>query len=303
MKKIAVIGSMNMDLVVESSKLPKMGETILGNNFFSGPGGKGANQAVAIARLGGDVTFFGSVGNDYFGTELEKYLLEENVKSVIRKDEYQSTGVALINLVDNDNNITVVPGANNYYSEIYKNELLQELIEFDIVLFQLEINETLVFELIEELHNKDKTIVLNPAPAIKISEKFINKIDYLTPNEHECHIVFDSKEEIDSIVKRYPEKLIVTYGEKGAFYSTKNEIVHIESLSVKNVVDTTGAGDTFSGAFTYSLSLDLPLQEAVEFANVAAGLSITKKGAQGGMPISQQVLEGIKIFKLQGKES
>ncbi len=300
MKKIAVVGSINMDLVVESSVIPKMGETIIGDNFFSGPGGKGANQAVAIARLGGDVTFFGSVGNDYFGKELEQYLAAENVKNVIRTDDNLSTGVALINLFENDNNIIVIPGSNGYYSLSYKDELLNKLREFDIVLFQLEISENLVFELIEELSKEEITIILNPAPAIKIPTEIIDKIDYLTPNEHECQIVFDSKENIEAIVSKYPEKLIVTYGEKGAFYSVDEKLLNIKSMKIDNVVDTTGAGDTFSGAFSFSLSVDMNLEKAIEFSNVAAGLSITKKGAQSGMPSYEEVIKGIQDYKQQG---
>lgn len=288
MKKIAVVGSINMDLVVESDSLPKKGETILGNNFFSGPGGKGANQAVAAARLGGDVTFFGSLGKDYFGSELEKNLTDERVKPFIRYDENQSTGVALINVYDDDNSIIVVSGANNIYNQNYLDQLKSELIKFDIVLFQLEINDSLVFELIDHLSANDKIIILNPAPAKKIAPSIIDKITYLTPNEHECQIIFDSQESIETLVQRHPAKLIVTCGEKGVCYYD-GQVQVVPSMDVANIVDTTGAGDTFSGAFAYGIGRGDTLIKAIQFANVAAGLSITKKGAQAGMPQLSEV--------------
>lgn len=300
MKKIAVVGSINMDLVVETSKLPEKGETILGDNFFSGPGGKGANQAVAISRLGGDVTFFGCVGEDYFGTELEEYLMLENVESRIRKDPDLSTGVALVNLFENDNNIIVVSGANGYYSEDYFEKLVNELLNYDIILFQLEINEELVFRLIEKLAEYKKQIILNPAPACKIETSLVEKITYLTPNEHECQIVFDSKKPIEKIVKEYPEKLIVTHGDKGAFYSTEDKVINVSPINITNIIDTTGAGDTFSGAFAYSVSIGMPIKKSVEFANTAAGLSIRKKGAQAGMPTLKEVKDRLMVLNKEG---
>lgn len=283
MKKIAVVGSINMDLVVESDSLPKKGETILGNNFFSGPGGKGANQAVAAARLGGDVAFFGSLGKDYFGSELEKNLMDEQIKPYIRYDEKESTGVALINVYDDDNSIIVVSGANNIYNEHYLDQLKKQLIEFDIVLFQLEINDSLVFELIDYLSVHDKIIILNPAPAKRIAPSIIDKITYLTPNEHECQIIFDSQESIETLIQAHPNKLIVTCGEKGVCYYD-GQVQVVPSMDVMKIVDTTGAGDTFSGAFAYGISKGYELVKAIQFANIAAGLSITKKGAQAGMP-------------------
>lgn len=294
MKRIAVVGSINMDLVVESTKLPLKGETILGDGFFSGPGGKGANQAVAAARLGGDVSFFGSLGNDYFGSELEKNLEKENIKPHIRYDDASNTGVALINVYDNDNSIIVVPGANNNNDPEYVLQLKEELKVFDIVLFQLEINEGLVFELINYLATLGKMIILNPAPASKISPDIIEKITYLTPNEHECQIIFDSQESVEVLVAKYPEKLIVTCGEEGVAYATDNQVIVVPSMEVTEVVDTTGAGDTFSGAFSYGMSVGKSIGEAISFANTAAGLSISKKGAQTGMPYLKEI-ESVKV--------
>lgn len=300
MKKIAVVGSINMDLVVETSKLPEKGETILGNDFFSGPGGKGANQAVAISRLGGDVTFFGCVGEDYFGTELEEYLSFENVESRIRKDPELSTGVAVVNLFESDNNIIVVSGANDYYSDTYFQNLVNELLNYDIILFQLEINEDLVFRLIKKLAIYDKKIILNPAPACKLEADLVEKITYLTPNEHECQIVFDSDAPIEEIVKQYPEKLIVTHGSKGVYYCTGEEVLKVPSIDVEDVIDTTGAGDTFSGAFAFAVSVRMTLEESINFANVAAGLSIRKKGAQAGMPVRSEVEDRLMVINREG---
>lgn len=284
MKRIAVVGSTNMDLVVESKKVPKKGETVLGENFFSGPGGKGSNQAVAAARLGGDVTFFGSLGKDYFGSELEKKLIEENVKPVIRYDETHNTGVALINVYEDDNSIIVVSGANNVYDAEYVMDLKKALQDFDVILFQLEINKELVFELIDYLARDNKKIILNPAPAVKLPKELIEKITYLTPNEHEAQIILDSDESIEELVALYPNKMLVTCGEEGVCYHSGQELKVIPPLKVAEVVDTTGAGDTFSGAFSYAISRGDKLENAIAFSNIAAGLSISKKGAQTGMP-------------------
>lgn len=302
MKKIAVIGSINMDLVVETDRLPKKGETILGNHFFSGPGGKGANQAVAISRLGGDVTFFGSIGKDYFGYELVSYLQKEKVKTVMRYDDTKSTGVALINLFDNDNNIIVVSGANDFYDRKYYTDLKKRLMEFDILLFQLEINHQLVFDLINYMSKFKKTIILNPAPAVKINKEILGKITYITPNEHECKVILGVNQSLEDVLLANQEKFIVTHGDQGVFFAKDDEIVNVPPIKVKNVIDTTGAGDTFSGSFAYAIAANMTVSEAVFFSNTAAGLSITKKGAQAGMPTFKQVSTFVEKWEEEDNE-
>lgn len=289
MKKIAVVGSLNTDLVILSEKMPLKGETILGEKFFFNAGGKGANQAVAASRLGGNVTFFGCVGADHFGEELIANLEKENIipNVEIVKD---NTGLALVNLYEGDNSIIVVPGANHFSSKGYIKRLKEELLAYDIILFQLETNQALIEELIPYLHKKNKMTILNPAPAIPLNEELLNAVTYLTPNEHECQIIYQTDKSLGNLVEENNGKLLVTCGSEGVLYyqeGLKREM----PIRVKNVVDTTGAGDTFSGAFTFALSENKSMEEAVKFANIAAGLSIQKMGAQTGMPTIKMIVD------------
>lgn len=302
MKKIAVIGSVNTDLVFESERFPKKGETLTGLKFEMGIGGKGANQAVAVARLGGDVTFFGSVGKDSFGEEARKKLVSEGICTCFNESE-QFSGVAQVNLFENDNSIIVIPGANYDFSPEYLAQIKQEFSRFDIFVFQLEIELSVVEELMRYIKSelKNKLIILNPAPARKLSKEIIEMADILTPNEHEVNEIGMEASDMDTALASYPDKLLVTMGSLGVRYfdSKAQEIKLIPSLKNAEVVDTTGAGDTFSGALTFALASDYPLDQAIEFANTAAGLSIAKIGAQTGMPVLSEVN---KVLKLKGKD-
>lgn len=288
--KIAVVGSINMDVAVTTPKLPMRGETLIGNDLHYVPGGKGANQAVALAKLGADVTMFGCVGDDQFGGALIKNLQDQGVNtSFVRVQPAISSGVAIITVGENDNTIIVVPGANKLTDEAYVQSILPTLSGYDIVLFQLEIPLAAVRLAAEHCSKAGKTVILNPAPAQKLDPQLIQAASFITPNEHEVKLVFDQQDDYTEILKQNPGKLIVTLGSAGAATAlASGEILHIPPVPA-TVVDTTGAGDTFNGAFAYGLSTGLAIDKALLFANAAAAVAIESFGAQTGMPTLQQV--------------
>ncbi|AZJ18877.1 ribokinase [Bacillus wiedmannii] len=292
MPNIAVVGSISMDLVAVSKKRPKAGETVIGEAFHTIPGGKGANQAVAAARLGANVAMVGAVGNDNYGTVVRNNLENERVfiDYVVPVTD-TATGIAHIVLAEEDNSIVVVQGANALVNESVVDRSKDLLIKADMVVLQLEIPlETVKYVLaICEEHNIP--VMLNPAPAQVLSEDILEKATYITPNEHECRIVLDDfTSPIEGLLAKYPNKLLITEGSKGVRFHNGTEIVHVPSIAV-DVVDTTGAGDTFNGALAVALSEGETLQKAIRFANIAGGLSVTKLGAQGGMPTRDRVRE------------
>ncbi|MDA2463155.1 ribokinase [Bacillus cereus group sp. MYBK65-1] len=292
MPNIAVVGSISMDLVAVSKKRPKAGETVIGEAFHTIPGGKGANQAVAAARLGANVAMVGAVGNDDYGTVVRKNLENERIfiDYVVPVTD-RTTGIAHIVLAEEDNSIVVVQGANALVNKSVVDRSKDLLVKADMVVLQLEIPlETVKYVLaICEEHNIP--VMLNPAPAQVLSEEILEKATYITPNEHECRIVLDDfTSPIEDLLAKYPNKLLMTEGSNGVRFHNGTEIVHVPSIAV-DVVDTTGAGDTFNGALAVGLSEGETLQKAIRFANIAGGLSVTKLGAQGGMPTRDKVRE------------
>ncbi|EML6324439.1 ribokinase [Bacillus cereus] len=292
MPNIAVVGSISMDLVAVSKKRPKAGETVIGEAFYTIPGGKGANQAVAAARLGANVAMVGAVGNDDYGTVVRKNLENERIfiDYVVPVTD-RTTGIAHIVLAEEDNSIVVVQGANALVNKSVVDRSKDLLVKADMVVLQLEIPlETVKYVLaICEKHNIP--VMLNPAPAQVLSEEILEKATYITPNEHECRIVLDDFiSPIEDLLAKYPNKLLMTEGSNGVRFHNGTEIVHVPSIAV-DVVDTTGAGDTFNGALAVALSEGETLQKAIRFANIAGGLSVTKLGAQGGMPTRDRVRE------------
>jgi ribokinase len=288
--KIVVIGSINADLVAITNKRPLRGETVLGEDFFIVPGGKGANQAVAASRLGAEVDMVGCIGNDSNGEYLYASLKNEGVNvDYIKRITDVSTGTAVITLAEGENSIIVIPGTNYKVTTQIIKDMENVFIKADIVILQLEIPIETVEYVASLCKGKNIPVILNPAPAVKLSKELIENVSYITPNEHEYEIVFDTNEEINELLKKYPNKLLITQGDKGVVFNNGKDLVTVDSIEA-DVIDTTGAGDTFNGALAYALTNQYDLKNAIHFANTAAGLSVTKLGAQTGMPSLKEVL-------------
>ncbi|PJW16515.1 ribokinase [Geobacillus stearothermophilus] len=281
---ITVIGSINMDLVTVAARFPNQGETILGEQFLTTPGGKGANQAVAAARLGADVRMIGAVGDDAFGQELIRSLQNEGISvDYVKPVTHGSTGIASITISERDNRIIVVPGANHALTPEDLDSCESVIAESDVCLLQLEIPLPVVERAVSLAHRHGVRVIVNPAPAQPLPPSVLEQASFLTPNEHERTILFDKMDE-----GAFADKLIVTEGAKGVRIWQDGQERLIPSFQVP-VVDTTGAGDTFNGALAVALAEGKPLDEACRFANAAAALSVTKLGAQAGMPRREEV--------------
>ncbi|AEV20936.1 ribokinase [Geobacillus sp. G4] len=291
---ITVIGSINMDLVTVAARFPNQGETILGERFLTTPGGKGANQAVAAARLGANIRMIGAVGDDAFGQELIRSLQNEGISvDYVKPVTHGSTGIASITISERDNRIIVVPGANHALTPEDLDSCESVIAESDVCLLQLEIPLPVVERAVSIAHRHGVRVIVNPAPAQPLPPSVLEQASFLTPNEHERTILFDKMDE-----EAFADKLIVTEGAKGVRIWQDGQERLIPSFQVP-VVDTTGAGDTFNGALAVALAEGKPLDEACRFANAAAALSVTKLGAQAGMPRRQEV----ESFLSRQKES
>ena len=283
MGKIVVVGSINVDMVFTSDKRPKAGETVIGNTFSLIPGGKGANQAVAASKLGADTYMIGCVGNDSNGEFSLKNLRDMKVNTrAVKIVDKAPTGLANIIVADNDNSIIVIPGANFEMDKDVIKENKALLLSADMVLLQLEIPMEVVEYVVDICAENKVRVLINPAPAAPLKKSLIEKATYITPNEHELRLIFDNQE-TDAVLKQYPNKLIVTMGSRGVKYHDGNEIREVPSNMV-DVVDTTGAGDTFCGALAAALVRGDSIEGAVIFANKAASFTVTRLGAQSGMP-------------------
>lgn len=293
--KLAVVGSINMDMTVTAERIPLKGETLLGDSIHYIPGGKGANQAVAMARLGAEVEMFGCVGDDSNGEKLLENLRKEGVGTRhIKVLKEVPTGIALITVGENDNTIIVVPGANGQVDQIYADSIKEELKAFDMVVLQQEIPLETVYDLICFCAENGIKVILNPAPAAKVPLDIIEKVTYLTPNEHEAVLIFGEEETTEELLKKYPEKLVITQGSRGVSVCRKNGEVLTVPARPAIVADTTGAGDTLNGAFSVQIAKGEPIAEALRYANTAASLSTEKFGAQGGMPTAEEVERELK---------
>jgi ribokinase len=290
---IAVIGSSNTDMVVKTTRLPIPGETILGGKFLMNPGGKGANQAVAAARLGGNVIFVGKSGEDIFGSQTRKILEKESIKTdFFLTDRDTPSGVALIT-VDNrgENCIVVAPGSNLSLTESDVSLAREEILSSDIILMQLEIPLETVIYASDMGFKAGKKVILNPAPAVALPDDLFRKLYLLSPNETEAELLTGIRvNDVESAEQAAAELLskgtgivIITLGSRGALVCMKNECRLIPAEKVE-VVDTTAAGDVFNGALAVALSEGTDIFRAVEFAVRAATLSVTRMGAQASAP-------------------
>ncbi len=298
MAKILVVGSSNTDMVVKSAHLPLPGETVLGGQFFSFAGGKGANQAVAAARLGGEVTFLAKVGNDALGKAAVEGFKKEGIDvSHIITDPESHSGVALIMVEGSGENcISVASGANGNFTAL-DIENASELVEnASFVLVQLEIPLEAVTALVDKAYAHGLPVILNPAPARPLSDELISKLFIITPNETEAELltgvkVTDEKSAAKAagILREKGAKFaIITLGAKGAFLLSDQEEILIPSTPV-NAVDTTAAGDTFNGALTVALAEGMEIKAAIRFANQAAAISVTRMGAQNSQPYRSEL--------------
>ncbi|WP_026475572.1 ribokinase [Alkaliflexus imshenetskii] len=297
--KITVIGSSNTDMICRVRSIPRPGETILGNDFLIVQGGKGANQAVAAARAGGDVTFITCVGNDAFGQQaIEAYQKDGINTSCIQKIDGTSTGVALINVADSgENSIAVAPGANAHLTPEKMEEFRDVILSSEIVLMQLEIPLETVNYVTRLANQANIPVVLNPAPARIIDKEIMSMLTLITPNEHEAklisgHLSFacSEMESASEIQNQGVESVIVTMGSKGAYFIDGISHGMVKGIKVQ-AVDTTGAGDTFNGYLVVEWAKNKNLPEAIKKANKAAAISVTRMGAQPSIPYANELAE------------
>jgi ribokinase len=283
MARVVVVGSINMDMVVATDVFPRLGETLFGKRFATYPGGKGANQAVAAARLGAHVTMIGCVGADAFGDVMKTTLEREGIDTQWISTGKEATGIASITLSGGDNAILVVPGANHELAPADLDRAHEAFAQADVVLAQLEVPLDTVLHAARIAQRLGKPFFLNPAPAVALPAELIALTTLLTPNEHELATALQTTgEDWADVLKRMPGRIAMTHGEEGAYTSRADgELVRQAGFSVE-AVDTTGAGDTFNGAL--AAFWHLGADEAMRRANAAGALSVTRAGAQGGMP-------------------
>jgi ribokinase len=297
MKKILVIGSSNTDMVIKTTRFPQPGETILGGNFFMNQGGKGANQAVTVARLNGDVDFICKTGNDLFGDQSVALFRNEGINTEwIMRDEENPSGIALI-LIDNsgENSIVVASGANGNLSPEDIEKVSEVVFRSDYILMQLEIPLDTVEYVVNLASSKGKKVILNPAPAADLPQNLFEKIYLITPNRIEAELLSGIKitdrdttmKAAKSLLDRGVKHVIITLGKEGAVsYNGEFEWIPAETVEPS---DTTGAGDVFNGALTVGLAEGLSMSDAVRFANKAAAISITRYGAIPSIPYRKEM--------------
>ena len=294
MNKIFVLGSMNMDMVMQAERLPLAGETIRGTGFFLNAGGKGANQAVAVKRSGGALKFCACVGDDVFGERLINTLREYEVDTEnVRTIDGTSSGLAQITVVNGNNRIILYGGANECLDAEEAERFLAEAVKGDIFLTQLETAPAVVLRSLETAKARGMQTILNPAPAQNFSSEMLKFTDILIPNETEAMSI-SGKTDIEEAALALSERVkevIVTVGDKGCICS-RGGSVSLHPCPQVSVVDTTAAGDTFCGAFAARLGKGYSMEESVGYALKAASLAVTKRGALQSIPSENEVLNG-----------
>jgi ribokinase len=298
MDKILVIGSANTDMVITTQRFPNAGETVMGKDFFIFPGGKGANQAVAAARLDGNVSFICKTGNDVFGKQSIEGFVKENIDirySVV--DEERASGVAVITVDQNGQNTIVVAGGAN--SKLHKEDIEKASAEYTdvaVVLMQLEIPLETVMYAASFYSSVGAKVILNPAPACELPLSIYNHIFLITPNETEAALLtgIDIVDEesaaraAEVLLSRGVQHVVITMGEKGAYFHDGRQSFVVAAMKVK-AIDTTAAGDVFNGALAVAMAEQMPWKEAIQFAVKAASVSVTRMGAQTSAPFRKEI--------------
>ncbi|MBN1266973.1 MAG: ribokinase [Anaerolineales bacterium] len=301
--KLLVIGSLNMDLVAYTDRLPEAGESVLGKDFQTFPGGKGANQAVAAARLGAEVSMLGCVGNDAFGTSLIQNLADNGVKTehILRESE-TPTGTAVITVdAQGQNTLVVIPGSNYRLLPADIEAQRQLIEEADILLLQLEIPLTSVQRAVEIAGDAGTSVILNPAPACDLPDRILQLVDVFIPNETEAKWFsggpLEHPDDLSAAAARLRERgvkrVLITRGKNGAFYQNDSGEWTIPAFTV-TAVDATAAGDAFIGAYAASLAQGFSLQEALRWSTAAGALAVSRKGAQSSLPSKEELLQFLK---------
>ena len=303
---ILVIGSSNYDIVLKTKKIPEAGETVMASGLITGFGGKGANQAMSISRIGGDVRLFTCLGDDVFGTlyldNLKKSGLDLDYIKVIKTS---STGIAVVNVDSSGrNNIVVFPGANALLKPQLILENLEEIFKFHIIITQLEIPVSTVRTIAKQKTEKN-IFILNPSPVDPLEdyEDILEKVDILLPNEIELsHLSGKRTESLDEIkkaagiiLKSGVKNIVITLGGKGVMVINQKFEEYIQAEKIE-AVDTEGAGDIFAGAFTYFYARTYDILKSARFANKIAAVSVTRFGAQNSIPTSEEISRTIKIY-------
>jgi len=300
MSLIVVVGSINSDLVVSAPHIPQPGETILGNRFAAYPGGKGANQAVAVAKLDYPCSLIGMLGRDGFGAHLRSHLDEDGVDAAAVGETDGPSGVALITTgASGENSIVVVPGANALLSpgDLDANRSL--ILRATMILVQLEIPLETVVHLAEMASENNIPLMLDPSPAPSLPNELLRNVTWITPNATEAAILLGNDSRMDdpeaapsaaeSLLARGPRGVVFKMGEHGAYVATADGLrTHVPAFKVK-AVDTTAAGDAFNGGFAAGLVRGMEPVAAAKFASAVAAISVTRKGAQPSMPTLQEV--------------
>ena len=296
--KVVVIGSYNTDLTIKTERIPRPGETIIGGIFSEGGGGKGANQAVAAARAGADVSFIARVGNDALGRVGVNRLIDEKIDTrFIFLDNDVPTGVAFI-VVDErgENSIVVASGANARLSPSDIDTAQDEIFSAGVLLVQLESPIEAIRAAIKKSHERDTIVILNPAPAQSLEQDLLQEIDIITPNKVEAEMITGIKvtdeESLRSIVKKFFEygikNVLITLGSKGVFAGLPDIMKFIPAFKV-SPIDSTGAGDVFSGSLAAFISEGMPIEKAIKLASASASISVTRMGAQRSAPDRMEI--------------
>ncbi len=301
MKKICVIGSLNVDLTLRMPRFHAPGETITALSFSTYAGGKGGNQAVAAAKLGADVLMVGKLGDDQNGAFYQEVFKQNHIHTDgVQTVASISSGIALIEVDDKgENRIAIVPGTNALVNQKQVDDFMPLLLDYDIILLQLEIPMETVCYAAKVLSQKGKCIILDPAPAVPLPQELYGYVDYLTPNTTELSILsnmaVNSLDEAEAasriLLEKGAKNVVAKLGAKGCYFTNQNKAQVVKGYSVE-VVDTTAAGDSFNAGLAVALAQDMPIEKALSFANAVGALAVTGAGAQGAMP----TMEAVKAF-------